>query len=201
MPIRQASDNGSEVAAFSAEIARQIPVLRSLAKALARNEEVAADLTQETLAKAWAARRTFAPGTNMKAWLVTIMRNQFRSDMRRAWRQVPWNQEAAERIPAPSDEQTWYIELGDAARAIGSLSRRQRDALILAGVGGHSSHDVGMITASRPTAVKSRVSRARQAARSMMDGTAPLKVKRTKRSCENINGLLTRFDQLTGNAA
>src|SRR5215469_1057309 len=176
-PTAAACDNA---AFFSAEIADHIPALRSLARILTRNEESAADLTQETLAKAWAARASFAAGTNLRAWLLTIMRNQFRSEMRRAWRQVSWDELAAARIPAPRDEQTWSIELKDTARAIGALSPRQRDAVILAGIGGFSNENVGAITGCRTTAVKSRVCRARQTMRSMLDGTLPLRTRRNE---------------------
>ncbi|HEX3431493.1 MAG TPA: sigma-70 family RNA polymerase sigma factor [Rhizomicrobium sp.] len=165
---------------FTADMAKLIPALRSMARLLYRNEESAADLAQETLAKAWAARGSFAPGTNLKAWLFTIMRNQFRSEARRNWRQVPWDEQAAERIPGPRGEQIWSIELKDAARAVKSLSKRQREALILAGVGGLSSEEAAAAIRCRPTAVKSRVSRARQAVRLMLDGAAPLKRERDK---------------------
>jgi len=181
--------------AFTAEIAKLLPSLRSFAKLLARNEESAADLTQETLTKAWQARANFAPGTNLKAWLFTIMRNQFRSEARRAWRQLPWDQESAERIPAPVGEQIWAMELKDTARAIGSLSRRQREALILSGVGGLSSEDAAAVIDCRPTAVKSRVSRARQAILALLDGKAPLKRKRHKG--DTIVALASQLEQLT----
>jgi RNA polymerase sigma-70 factor (ECF subfamily) len=202
MPVKQIAENGSKDEGFSMDIARHIPALRGLAKALTRNREAAADLTQETLAKAWQARRTFAAGTNMRAWLFTIMRNQFRSEKRRAWRQMPWNEKAAQHIPAPGDEQNLFVELADAARAIGTLSKRQRDALILAGVGGLSSMDVARITGCRPTAAKSRVCRARHAVRSMLDGAEPLGgASRTERCGQDIDGLLRQLDLLTGNAA
>jgi RNA polymerase sigma-70 factor (ECF subfamily) len=201
MPIKQIAENVSEGQGFPADIARHIPALRGLAKALTRNEEAAADLTQETLAKAWQARCTFTAGTNLRAWLFTIMRNQFRSDMRRAWRQMPWNEEVAQHIPAPGGEQNWCLELGDAARAIDMLPQRQRDALVLAGVGGLSSMDVARITRCRPTAAKSRVCRARHAIRSMLDGTEPLGARRTERCGQNIDGLLRQLELLTTNAA
>src|SRR6185437_7099459 len=76
-----------------------MPFLRSFARSLTGNQEAADDLSQEALVKAWEARRSFIEGTNLKAWLFTILRNQFYSDRRRAWRQAPWDQEAAERIP------------------------------------------------------------------------------------------------------
>lgn len=180
---------------FEVEIARQIPALRSLAKLLTRHEEAAADLTQETLAKAWKARSSFAAGTSLRAWLFTIMRNQFRSDARRAWRQVAWDQETAERIPAPAGEQLWAIELDDTVRAIAALSKRQRDALILAGLGGLSSEDAGTVIDCRATAIKSRVSRARQAVRSMLEGKEPLKAKRSKRN--TVETLVRQLQVLT----
>ena len=186
---------------FSAEIVQHIPALRRFAKVLTRSQEAAADLTQETLAKAWQARRAFRAGTNLKAWLFTIMRNQFRSEMRRAGRQVPWNEEAAQHIAAPGDEQDWYIELGDAAQAIGLLSKRQRDALILVGVGGLSSADVGVIVQCRPSVIRNRVSRARQAIRLMLDGTEPLKTNRNEKVRGHIDGLVQQLERLTANAA
>ena len=201
METGKIADQTGATEGFWSEIAQHIPALRVLAKALTRNAESAADLTQETLAKAWRARLTFTAGTNVRAWLFTIMRNQFRSDRRRAWRQVPWDEKAAERMPAPADEQNWFIELDDAARAIGMLSKRQRDALILASVGGLSSADVGAIIRCPPKAVKSRVSRARHAIRAMLDGTQPLKTKRNERGRENIAGLVRRLEHLTANAA
>ncbi len=181
---------------FSGQLAHHIPALRRFARRLTRNEESAADLTQETQAKAWAARNSYAPGTNLKAWLLAIMRNQFRSEMRRAWRQAPWDQEAAERIPSGVDQQTWSIELADAARAISSLSRRQREALILSGLGGFSGDDVGAIVRCGRAAAKSRVSRARHAVASMLDGTEPLKTGRNRASHDLLNDLLGELRRL-----
>src|SRR5579862_348086 len=174
MAMTEAIGNRRDGGAFMAEVAKLIPSLRSLARLLYRNDESAADLTQETLAKAWAARGSFAPGTNLRAWLFTIMRNQFRSEARRAWRQMPWDEQAAERIPAPRAEQMWALELKDTVRAMKALPKRQREAVILAGVGGLSSEDAASALNCRPTALKSRVSRARHAMHSMLDGKIAL---------------------------
>jgi len=201
MTITQIAEARSIAGSFSAEMAKHIPALRRAARLLTRNQEAAADLTQETLAKAWAARSTFSAGTNLKAWLFTIMRNQFRSEMRRAWRQMPWDQESAERISAPRDEQHWSIELKDVTRAIGTLSSRQRQAVILAGVGCLSSEQVGAIMGCRTTAVKSRVCRARHAIRSMLDGSAPLKTSRSEARQDTIEDLIGQLHLLRGNAS
>src|SRR5579862_6217917 len=178
MAMTEAIGNRRDGGAFMAEVAKLIPSLRSLARLLYRNDESAADLTQETLAKAWAARGSFAPGTNLRAWLFTIMRNQFRSEARRAWRQMPWDEQAAERIPAPRAEQMWALELKDTVRSMDALPKRQREAVILAGVGGLSSEDAASTLDCRPTALKSRVSRARHAMHAMLEGKMPLRSRR-----------------------
>ena len=196
MVATQSVDDEVGASSVSAEIAEHIPMLRRMAKKLTRNEESAADLTQETLAKAWAARRSFVGGTNLKAWLVTIMRNQFRSEMRRAWRQMPWDEEIFGQIPAPRDEQTWAIELGDAMRAISSLSRYQREALMLSGVGGFSGEDVAEIVHCGRAAAKSRVCRARHAVQSMLDGTEPLQGRPRKPGADAIKDLLQELQML-----
>ena len=113
-PRQKAEDD----ARFKADLLDLIPFLRAFARSLCGNQETADDLAQETLVKAWQARDMFAPGTNLKAWLFTILRNQFYSDSRRAWRQAPWDQEAAERIPGSAGEQSWAAELSDTARAL-----------------------------------------------------------------------------------
>jgi len=197
MALIETIDDRPDTRPFTVEIAKLIPALRSFARLLYRNEESAADLTQETLAKAWQARSSFSPGTNLKAWLFTIMRNQFHSEARRAWRQMPWDQESAERIPAPAAEQMWAIELKDTARAIGTLSKRQREALILAGFGGLSSAEAAAVIHCRPTAVKSRVARARQSIVAMLDGRSPLKRKRKDAAADTIAGLVSQIERLT----
>ncbi len=92
-----------------------MPHLRAFARGLCHNRELAEDLVQDTLIKAWAAQARFEPGTNMKAWLFTILRHELYSHGRRAWRQVHWDTDKGERIPAPGNQQLWAAELSDAA--------------------------------------------------------------------------------------
>jgi RNA polymerase sigma-70 factor (ECF subfamily) len=186
---------------FSAELLKLIPQLRQWARRLHRDDEAAADLTQETLAKAWQARRSFARGTRLEAWLLTIMRNQFRSEFRRAWRKVPWNQDAAERIPGVRDEQMWNAELSDATRALGSLSKRQREALILMDVGGFSSEEAAAISHCRPTAVKSRASRARQSLVAMLRGDEPLPSRGRPAPGRAADEIISQLEILTAGMA
>jgi RNA polymerase sigma-70 factor, ECF subfamily len=170
-PPRTKNDPDGE---FKAGLLELIPFLRAFARSLCGNPDIADDLAQETLVKAWQSRATFAPGTNLKAWLFTILRNQFYSDRRRAWRQAPWDQDAAERIPGASEEQSWAAELSDTARALSSLSDEQREALILVGAGGFSYEAAAQICNCAVGTVKSRVARARKTLIGILEGSEPL---------------------------
>jgi RNA polymerase sigma-70 factor (ECF subfamily) len=178
-----------------------MPELRRWARGLYRDEESAAELAQETLAKAWQARGRFARGTNMEAWLITIMRNQFRSEFRRAWRTAPWDQKAAEQIPGARDEQIWTSELSDAARALAALSKRQRDALILIDVGGFSSEEAAAISGCRTTAIKSRASRARQSLHAMLNGSERIPPRARPAPGCAAEEIMSQLDLLTASSA
>jgi RNA polymerase sigma-70 factor (ECF subfamily) len=155
---------------FKNELLGLVPFLRAFARSLTGNPEAADDLAQETLVKAWQSRASFIPGTNLKAWLFTILRNQFYSDRRRAWRQAPWDQDAAERIPGGSEDQVYSAELSDTVRALRRLSDEQREALILVGAGGFSYEDAAAICKCAVGTVKSRVARARKTLIDILDG-------------------------------
>ena len=160
----------SDAPDFKAELLSLVPFLRAFARSLTGNPEAADDLAQETLVKAWQNRSSFIPGTNLKAWLFTILRNQFYSDRRRAWRQAPWDQEAAEAIPGASGGQFHAADLSDTVRALGRLSDEQREALILVGAGGFSYEDAAAICKCAIGTVKSRVARARKTLIDILDG-------------------------------
>jgi RNA polymerase sigma-70 factor (ECF subfamily) len=161
-------------AAFREGLLELIPLLRAFSRSLCGNRERADDLAQEALAKAWQARASFLAGSNLKAWVFTILRNQFYSDHRRAWRQAHWDEDAAERIPAPSGEQTWAIELSDVMRAMQELPNQQREALILVGAGGFTHKDAAVICHCAVGTIKSRVARARKALIGSLGGNGQL---------------------------
>ena len=71
---------------FRAKLVELVPFLRAFARTLSGRHAGADDLCQEALVRAWQSRATFEPGTNLKAWLFAIMRNQFYSERRRSWR-------------------------------------------------------------------------------------------------------------------
>jgi len=181
---------------FKAGLIELIPFLRAFARSLCGNPEMADDLAQETLVKAWQARDMFTPGTNLKAWLFTILRNQFYSDRRRAWRQAPWDQDAAERIPGSAGEQTWAAELSDTARALTSLSDEQREALILVGAGGFSYEDAAAICHCAVGTVKSRVARARKTLIAILEGEDPLPHASQPAEGDAANEIMAQLDRL-----
>lgn len=183
-------------AKFKADLLELIPFLRAFARSLCGNPEAADDLAQETLVKAWQARKSFAAGTNLKAWLFTILRNQFYSDRRRAWRQAPWDQDAAERIPGLSNQQSWAAELSDTARALAVLSNEQREALILVGAGGFSYEDAAKICNCAIGTVKSRVARARKALISILEGEGPLPPAEHTAEGDPADEIMAQLDRL-----
>ena len=192
-PTRSSPDTDAQ---FKADLLELIPFLRAFARSLCGNQEMADDLAQETLVKAWQARNMFAPGTNLKAWLFTILRNQFYSDRRRAWRQAPWDQDAAERIPGSSSEQSWAAELSDTARALSCLSDEQREALILVGAGGFSYEDAAAICKCAVGTVKSRVARARKSLLAILDGEEPLPQASQPLEGDAAHEILAQLDRL-----
>jgi RNA polymerase sigma-70 factor (ECF subfamily) len=181
---------------FRTELLALIPFLRAFARSLCGNPETADDLAQETLVKAWQSRSTFIPGTNLKAWLFTILRNQFYSDRRRAWRQAPWDQESAERIPGSREDQGWAAELSDTARALRCLSDEQREALILVGAGGFSYEDAAAICHCAVGTVKSRVARARRALINILDGKESLQGTPRPSGGDAAREIMSQLDEL-----
>ena len=85
---------------FKAGLLELIPFLRAFARSLCGNTDMADDLAQEALVKAWQSRSSFAAGTNLKAWLFTILRNQFYSDRRRAGARLPGTKMRQNGFPA-----------------------------------------------------------------------------------------------------
>lgn len=156
-------------AQFKADLIALIPHMRAFARTMTGNATEADDLAQEALAKAWQCRSSFTMGTNMKAWAFMILRNQFYSDMRRAWRSVQLDQEAAERTLLANDDPNAPIELNELRMALAALPVDQREALILVGAGGLSYEEAADICNCAVGTVKSRVSRARDALRRIIE--------------------------------
>jgi RNA polymerase sigma factor (sigma-70 family) len=157
-------------AAFKGELARVIPQLRAFGRSLCGNHDLADDLIQETMLKAWAARDRYVAGTNFRAWTFTILRNHYFSLTRRLRFTGEWDDLVADRVLAAPASQDMSIELRDLMRALMQLPEPQREALILVGAGGISYEESAEITGVAVGTVKSRVARARMALEALMNG-------------------------------
>jgi len=182
--------------AFERELISLIPQLRAFSRVLCRNRPAADDIVQDTLAKALRSRECYEPGTNMKAWLFTILRNTFYSGTRRSWREMEWNTELGEQIAGPANGQEWALGLSDAARALGNLPPNQREALILVGAGGFTYEAAGQICDTPSGTVKSRVARGRAALVTMLDGHKPMPRRIATRAMDPTGNILAQLSAI-----
>jgi len=148
-------------AQFERDLVALIPHLQNFSHMLCRRGAIAEDIVQDALAKAWRARDRFEPGTNLKAWLFTILRHELYSHKRREWRHAPWDETSSELIPVPADEQEWAMNLSDCLRALGQLPDSQREVLLLVGAGGFSYGDAANLLGAPVGTLKSRLARGR----------------------------------------
>ena len=165
---RPPSDPARDVA-FQRELITLIPHLRAFARSLAGEPAAADDLAQDAMMKAWDARASFEMGTNMKAWTFMILRNQFYSEKRRAWRQTQLDQEAAERTLVAVDNPEAPVALDELRLGLAQLPPEQREALVLVGAGGFAYEEAAAICCCAVGTVKSRVSRARRALQGILE--------------------------------
>jgi len=154
---------------FKRELTAVIPHLRAFGRSLSGSRDLADDLVQETLMKAWAARARFQAGTNMRAWTFIILRNHFLSQMRRSRFKGEWDELVADRLLSAAAGQDKQIELGDLQRALLELPQSQREALILVGAGGFAYEEAAEICGVAVGTIKSRVARGRAALEQIMD--------------------------------
>jgi len=155
-------DEGSERGRFLRdEIVAFIPALRAFARTLTRNGFDSDDLVQETIIKGIANAHRFEPGTNLKSWLFTIMRNSFYTTAKRASREQPGSSDCISTAPAVMPGQEWSIRGLELRRALESLPDEQREVLILIGVLGTSYEDAAGICGCAVGTIKSRLNRAR----------------------------------------
>lgn len=161
-------------AAFLRELLASRPALCAFARRLARQEPDAEDLVQETILRALAARDRFAPGTNLKSWLFTIMRNCFNTRWRRSLREsLPGSEaiEAGASTPSTQAARLWAQEA--LHRLIHDLSPAHREILILVPLRGLGYEEAAAACGCSVGTVKSRLSRARAALAALADGTEP----------------------------
>src|SRR3974390_393940 len=149
---------------------RFIPDLRNLAFSLCRNRDRADDIVQETLTRAIAGIDSFKNGSNLEAWLFTILRNNFSSDYRRSRRtEADPDGRHAESLAVLPDQEGWCIA-EDLRAGLGKLPARYREALMLVGVSGLGYHEAAAVARCRAGTMKSRVNRARRMLADAMSG-------------------------------
>ncbi|WP_033074041.1 sigma-70 family RNA polymerase sigma factor [Sphingopyxis sp. MWB1] len=153
---------------FKALLAEVIPHLRAYGRSLSGNPDLADDLTQDTMVKAWASRDRFERGTSIKAWTFVILRNTFLSQMRRNKFRGDYDEAVVERTLSSPASQEDTGEMADLQRGLMELPQDQREALILVGAGGLSYEEAAEICNCALGTMKSRVSRARTALEQIM---------------------------------
>ena len=143
------------------DILAAVPSLRAFAISLCGNGDRADDLVQETLLRALANIDSFQPGSNLPAWLFTILRNLFRSEYRKRRREVEDSEGRYAESLKTHPEQEGRVEFREFREALSKLPDDQREALILVGAAGFSYEETAEICGCAVGTIKSRVNRAR----------------------------------------
>jgi RNA polymerase sigma-70 factor (ECF subfamily) len=142
-------------------VVQLIPALRAFAWSLSHNSSDADDLVQDTLIKAWTNRDKFEPGTNLRAWLFTILRNTYYTAAVRRRREVrdETGKYAATLSTGPT--QDWSLAIRALQTALAQLPDEHREALILVGAAGLTYEEAAEVCGCALGTIKSRVNRAR----------------------------------------
>jgi len=148
--------------AFKAELIELLPSLRAFARSLAHNAAQADDLVQDTLVKALANVDRFEQGTNLRAWLFTILRNHYYSQLRKSKREIEDAEGRHAARIAVRPEQDGSVDLEDFKVAFAQLAPDHREVLSLVGASGCSYEEAAQICGCAVGTIKSRVNRARR---------------------------------------
>jgi RNA polymerase sigma-70 factor (ECF subfamily) len=155
---------------FARLLEAEIPRLRRYARALTRDVTRADDLVQSCLARAVAKQHLWQPGTDLRAWLFTILHNQYVNDVRRSAREGTKIdvEEVAPILPVPPNAMP-SLELRDLEIAMGKRPHEQRQVILVAGLEGMSYEEIASILQIPVGTVRSRISRGRDQLRRLMD--------------------------------
>ena len=143
------------------ELIRQIPNLRAFAVSLTRDSAAADDLVQDTIVKAWKNFDKFKEGTNLRAWLFTILRNTFYSNLRKSKREVSDSDGAMAATLSEKPQHDGRLAMADFEKVFAYLPVEQREALILVGASGMSYEEAADTCEVAIGTIKSRVNRGR----------------------------------------
>lgn len=160
---------------FRRQLTSLLPDLRGFARFLVRGRAEADDLVQETLVRALSAAAQFRPGTNMKSWLFTILRNAFYEQARRHKIERAALEQAARADPQAVSGPDGSSEIADLQRLLWELPPPLREALVLVGAQEMSYEEAADICQIRVGTMKARVSRGRAQIRRLIAATPPSK--------------------------
>ena len=163
----------AETPSFKRELLATLPSLRAFAVSLSGRHDKADDLVQDTVMKAWAKQDSFELGTNMKAWLFTILRNEFYSQMRKRGREIQDTEGAFTERMAVHPSQYGIMDLGDFKKALDRLPDDQREAIILNRYEGLSFAEIAEMAGVTESAVKVRAFRGYERLRELLKGVWP----------------------------
>ncbi|WP_372803050.1 RNA polymerase sigma factor [Paracoccus seriniphilus] len=144
------------------QLVDHLPALRAFALSLTREGASADDLVQDTIVKAWTNMDKFQPGTNLRAWLFTILRNTFYSSRRKTRREVSDTDGIHAGRQAAKPDHDGKLAMRDFRAAFQHLPVEQREALILVGASGFSYEEAAAMTKVAVGTVKSRANRGRK---------------------------------------
>lgn len=152
------------------EVLALTPALRAFAWSLCHDAAEADDLVQETLLKAWSHRDRFEPGTNLRAWLFTILRNTFYTTLNHRRREVQDDQGQFAAGLSAQPSQDWSVSVTELRAAMQRLPPEHREALILVGGAGLTYQEAAEVCGCAIGTIKSRVNRARTRLIRLLDG-------------------------------
>ena len=150
-----------DAAALRTQVLEFLPAVRAFARSLTRNRTEADDLVQETLLKALSNMDKFDPGTNLRAWLFTILRNTYYTEIRKRRRENDGMAALAQQDSNIGPSQEWSATLTSLKDALALLPDDQREALVLVGAAGLSYEEAAEVCGCALGTIKSRVNRAR----------------------------------------
>lgn len=151
------------------ELVEHLPAMRAFAISLTRNAATADDMVQDTLVKAWTNISKFEQGSNMRAWLFTILRNTYYSSRRKAKREVADIDGVLTENLAEKPAHDGHMQMAEFRQALGQLKDEQREALLLVGASGFSYEEAAEMCGVAVGTIKSRTNRARAQLAEILD--------------------------------
>jgi len=152
----------------------EIPRLRRFARSLVGDPDFADDLVREALERALSRLDSYTPGTNMRAWLFTILKNAHINTLRRSRSTATSDEVLESLIPPASARQEQRMAVRDLRRALACVPPEMREVVLLIGLEGLSYNEAAAVAGVKVGTIKSRLCRGREALRRLMEGVDPI---------------------------